>query len=119
MGKVLPETTAGDLKGGANHIIISGSEPKNGNYIHYEWPAGGTGASGGTDGSNAVRSYNEGDFNSIQSVETDHPKADGSALQKKRRVPHDRPRQDQRSLFPLPGIQKGSPVLQRNIDRYV
>ena len=39
------------------------------NYIHYEWPAGGTGASDGTDGSNAVRSYNEGDFNSIQSVE--------------------------------------------------
>ena len=70
MGKVAPEMTVGDLKGGANHIIISGSDPKHGNYIHYEWPAGGTGASSGTDGSNAVRSYNEGDFNSIQSVET-------------------------------------------------
>ena len=69
MGKVAPEMTVGDLKGGANHIIISGSDPRGGNYIHYEWPAGGTGASIGTDGSNAVRSYNEGDFNSIQSVE--------------------------------------------------
>ncbi|MEX2453188.1 MAG: hydantoinase B/oxoprolinase family protein, partial [Rhodospirillaceae bacterium] len=62
--------TVGDLKGGANHIIISGGDARTGNFIHYEWPAGGTGASAGTDGSNAVRSYNEGDFNSIQSVET-------------------------------------------------
>ena len=69
MGKVAPEMTVGDLKGGANHIIISGSDMRGSNYIHYEWPAGGTGASDGTDGSNAVRSYNEGDFNSIQSVE--------------------------------------------------
>ena len=69
MGKVAPEMTVGDLKGGANHIIISGSDIRGSNYIHYEWPAGGTGASDGTDGSNAVRSYNEGDFNSIQSVE--------------------------------------------------
>ncbi len=69
MGKVAPEMTVGDLKGGANHIIISGSDPRGSKYIHYEWPAGGTGASDGTDGSNAVRSYNEGDFNSIQSVE--------------------------------------------------
>jgi N-methylhydantoinase B len=69
MGKVAPEMTVGDLKGGANHVIISGSDPRGSNFIHYEWPAGGTGASDGTDGSNAVRSYNEGDFNSIQSVE--------------------------------------------------
>ena len=70
MGQVAPEMTVGDLKGGANHVIVSGSDGKGGNYIHYEWPAGGTGASAGTDGSNAVRSFNEGDFNSIQSVET-------------------------------------------------
>jgi N-methylhydantoinase B len=69
MGQIVPKMTVGDLKGGANHIIISGSDPKAGGFIHYEWPAGGTGASAGTDGSNAVRSYNEGDFNSIQSVE--------------------------------------------------
>ncbi len=70
MGKVAPEMTVGDLKGGANHVIISGSGADGRNYIHYEWPAGGTGASDGIDGSNAVRSFNEGDFNSIQSVET-------------------------------------------------
>ena len=70
MGQVVPEMLVGDLKGGANHILIAGPREDGGTWIHYEWPAGGTGASHGTDGSNAVRSYNEGDFNSIQSVET-------------------------------------------------
>jgi len=70
MGQVVPGMSVGDLKGGANHIHIAGPRDDGGTYIHYEWPAGGTGASVGTDGSNAVRSYNEGDFNSIQSVET-------------------------------------------------
>ena len=70
MGQVVPSMSVGDLKGGANHIHIAGPRDDGGTYIHYEWPAGGTGASVGTDGSNAVRSYNEGDFNSIQSVET-------------------------------------------------
>lgn len=70
MGQVVPEMSVGDLKGGANHIHIAGPRDDGGTYIHYEWPAGGTGASAGVDGSNAVRSYNEGDFNSIQSVET-------------------------------------------------
>ncbi len=70
MSQVVPEMSVGDLKGGANHVHIAGPRPGGGTWIHYEWPAGGTGASAGTDGSNAVRSYNEGDFNSIQSVET-------------------------------------------------
>lgn len=70
MGQVVPEMIVGDLKGGANHVIVSGPNPSGGDFIHYEWPAGGVGASQGVDGSNAVRSYNEGDFNSIQSVET-------------------------------------------------
>jgi N-methylhydantoinase B len=69
MGQVMPEMMVGDLKGGANHVHIAGTRD-GGTYIHYEWPAGGTGASSGVDGNNAVRSYNEGDFNSIQSVET-------------------------------------------------
>jgi N-methylhydantoinase B len=69
MGQVVPEMMVGDLKGGANHVHIAGPRD-GGTYIHYEWPAGGTGASSGVDGNNAVRSYNEGDFNSIQSVET-------------------------------------------------
>ena len=70
MGQVVPEMMVGDLKGGANHIHVAGPDPRGGTYIHYEWPAAGTGASQGVDGSSAVRSYNEGDFNSIQSVET-------------------------------------------------
>ncbi len=71
MSQVVPEMSVGDLKGGANHIHIAGPAPTGeGTYIHYEWPAGGTGASFGVDGNNACRSYNEGDFNSIQSVET-------------------------------------------------
>ncbi|NQU71574.1 MAG: hydantoinase B/oxoprolinase family protein, partial [Rhodospirillales bacterium] len=71
MAQVVPEMAVGDLKGGANHIHIAGPDVRgDGTYIHYEWPAAGTGASAGIDGSNAVRSYNEGDFNSIQSVET-------------------------------------------------
>jgi N-methylhydantoinase B len=71
MGKAVPHMVVGDLKGGANHIHIAGPDPRGGGtFIHYEWPAAGTGASAGTDGSNAVRSYNEGDFNSIQGVET-------------------------------------------------
>lgn len=70
MGQIVPAMMVGDLKGGANHVHIAGPRPKGGAFIHYEWPAAGTGASSGTDGSNAVRSYNEGDFNSIQSVET-------------------------------------------------
>ena len=71
MAQVVPEMAVGDLKGGANHIIIAGPDTRvAGGYIHYEWPAAGTGASVGVDGSNAMRSYNEGDFNSIQSVET-------------------------------------------------
>lgn len=70
MAQVVPDMSVGDLKGGANHILIAGPRDGGGTWIHYEWPAGGTGASDGVDGSNAVRSYNEGDFNSIQSVET-------------------------------------------------
>ena len=70
MGQVVPDMMVGDLKGGVNHIHIAGPRKDGSTYIHYEWPAGGTGASKNTDGSNAVRSYNEGDFNSIQSVET-------------------------------------------------
>ncbi len=70
VSQVVPEMSVGDLKGGANHVIVSGSDPAGGTFIHYEWPAAGTGATNGLDGSNAVRSYNEGDFNSIQSVET-------------------------------------------------
>src|SRR6185437_6120400 len=39
------------------------------NYLLYEYPAGGTGASLGRDGDNGVRSYIDGDFNAVWSVE--------------------------------------------------
>ena len=60
----------GDCKGTANHYHVSGGEDAVADpFILYEWPAGGTGGIAGMDGNNAVRTYLEGDFNSIQSVE--------------------------------------------------
>jgi len=65
-----PDRAVGDLKGGANHTHIAGyRRAGKEQFILYEWPAGGTGATATTDGSNAVRTYTEGDFNSIQSAE--------------------------------------------------
>ena len=58
----------GDVKGTANHVHItcqSGNEPR----ILYEWPAAGTGATRSNDGNNVLRTFAEGDFNSIHSVE--------------------------------------------------
>jgi N-methylhydantoinase B len=60
----------GDCKGTANHYHVSGgADEMSDPFILYEWPAGGTGGIAGMDGNNAVRTYLEGDFNSIQSVE--------------------------------------------------
>jgi N-methylhydantoinase B len=70
LGQALPERMVGELKGGANHVLVSGPMPDgDGIYILYEYPAGGTGASAGRDGNHAVRTYTEGDFASVQSVE--------------------------------------------------
>ena len=70
MGQAMPDKIVGDLKGGGNHIYISGMQPNNqASFLYYEYPAGGTGATGFNDGNNACRAYTEGDFNSIQSVE--------------------------------------------------
>ena len=71
LGQARPERLVGDLKGGANHMYISGSDPHSVDslYMLYEYPAGGTGASDGHDGIHATRSYVEGDFNALQSVE--------------------------------------------------
>lgn len=70
LAQAIPEQRVGDLKGTANHMHIGGRTDSNARtFIFYEWPAGGTGASKGRDGNNAVRTYTEGDFNSIQSVE--------------------------------------------------
>ncbi|MBT6275728.1 MAG: hydantoinase B/oxoprolinase family protein, partial [Chromatiales bacterium] len=70
LGQALPEKLVGDLKGGANHVYMSGPQPgTNGIFLLYEYPAGGTGASQGVDGSHAVRSFPEGDFNVVQAAE--------------------------------------------------
>ncbi|MCB1742928.1 MAG: hydantoinase B/oxoprolinase family protein [Gammaproteobacteria bacterium] len=70
LGQALPEQLVGDLKGGANHVYLSG--PKSGEdgiFLLYEYPAGGTGAVRGLDGNHAVRAFPEGDFNVVQAVE--------------------------------------------------
>ena len=69
LGQALPHYLVGGLKGGANHIMIGGSDSVRGEYLLYEYPAGGTGATMETDGGTVVRAFPEGDFNSVQSVE--------------------------------------------------
>ena len=70
LGKALPETRVGDLKGGGNHVYVSGPHPdRDGIFLLYEYPAAGTGATARTDGSHGVRAFPEGDFNAVQSAE--------------------------------------------------
>lgn len=74
LGQALPERLIGDLKGGANHVYMSGPRPsadgsKAGIFLLYEYPAGGTGATGSNDGNHVVRAFPEGDFNTVQSAE--------------------------------------------------
>jgi len=71
LAKAIPDRVTGDIKGTANHLYISGLYPQSGGtFIFYEYPAGGTGAFNEEDGNNAVRSFTEGDFGSIQPVES-------------------------------------------------
>ena len=70
LGHAVPEMIIGDGKGGGNHVYISGPRvDREGIYLFYEWPAGGTGATAYSDGNNAQRLFTEGDFNSINSSE--------------------------------------------------
>lgn len=66
-----PAYVAGDNKGSANHAYI-GSQDRSGRRrtIFYEYPSGGTGGFLEHDGSSAMRAWDEGDFSSIQPVET-------------------------------------------------
>ncbi|MBI1846939.1 MAG: hydantoinase B/oxoprolinase family protein [Candidatus Rokubacteria bacterium] len=60
----------GDIKGGGNHCYVGGPDPRDGGtFIFYEYPAGGTGAFEGGDGSSAVRAFTESDMTTIQPVE--------------------------------------------------
>jgi N-methylhydantoinase B len=70
LGQAMPEQLVGDLKGGANHVYISGPQPGlDGIFLLYEYPAGGTGATIAADGNHAVRAFPEGDFNVVQAAE--------------------------------------------------
>jgi N-methylhydantoinase B len=74
LGQALPKKLVGDLKGGANHVYMSGPQPgaaaeKAGIFLLYEYPAGGTGATATADGNHVVRAFPEGDFNVVQAAE--------------------------------------------------
>lgn len=64
LGKVIPESITGEVRGTSNHTYIGTSD-----FIFYEYPSGGTGAWDGSDGNVAVRAFNEGENVSIQSAE--------------------------------------------------
>ncbi|MCC7039208.1 MAG: hydantoinase B/oxoprolinase family protein [Burkholderiales bacterium] len=71
LSRALPDAIAGDVKGTANHCYVGGLNPAtNAHFIFYEYPAGGTGGYREADGSSAFRSFDEGDFSSIQPVES-------------------------------------------------
>lgn len=71
LGQAMPEKLVGDLKGGANHLYIFGPKlARRDLFLLYEYPAGGTGATKGRDGNHGLRTFLEGDFNAVQSVET-------------------------------------------------
>jgi N-methylhydantoinase B len=75
LAQALPKGISGDTKGSANHCSISGTW-RGKHYLFYEYPAGGTGGWNGGDGNSATRIFSEGDFSSIQpieSVENEHP----------------------------------------------
>lgn len=71
LAQALGGRVAGDIKGGGNHCYMGGDDPARGeSFIFYEYPAGGTGAFEGGDGSNAVRAFTESDMTTIQPVES-------------------------------------------------
>ena len=70
LAQALDGKVAGDLKGGGNHCYVGGPHPRTGEtFIFYEYPAGGTGAFDGGDGSNAVRTWTESDMTTVQPIE--------------------------------------------------
>ena len=71
LGKAVPDRLVGDLKGASNITAIGGPHPGRGrDFLHVEFPAGGTGAFIGADGNNTMRNFAEGDISSIQPVES-------------------------------------------------
>ncbi|MEK7715499.1 MAG: hydantoinase B/oxoprolinase family protein, partial [candidate division NC10 bacterium] len=70
LAQALGGKVTGDLKGGGNHCYVGGPHPRTGEtFIFYEYPAGGTGAFEGGDGSNTVRTWTESDMTTLQPIE--------------------------------------------------
>ena len=71
LAQALDGKVAGDLKGGGNHCYVGGPDPRlaGETFIFYEYPAGGTGAFEGGDGSNTVRAWTESDMTTLQPIE--------------------------------------------------
>jgi N-methylhydantoinase B len=70
LSQAIDGKVTGDIKGGGNHCYVGGSDPRTGGtFIFYEYPAGGTGAFDGGDGSSAVRTFTESDITTLQPVE--------------------------------------------------
>jgi N-methylhydantoinase B len=71
LAQALDGKVAGDLKGGGNHCYVGGPDPRHSGetFIFYEYPAGGTGAFFGGDGSNTVRAWTESDMTTLQPIE--------------------------------------------------
>ena len=70
LAPVMPEAITGETKSTANQMLISGQLPQTGRpFIFYEAPPGGTGGFDAHDGNAALRTFLEGDFGSLQSVE--------------------------------------------------
>jgi len=76
LASAAPRYVAGDTKGTSNHVLIGSENARRGRRtVFYEWPAGGTGGFLESDGSHAMRAYDEGDFGSImpaEAVEQEH-----------------------------------------------
>jgi N-methylhydantoinase B len=70
LGLAVAGKVTGDIKGGGNHCYVGGPDPRTGDtFIFYEYPAAGTGAFDGGDGSNTVRAFTESDMTTLQPVE--------------------------------------------------
>jgi N-methylhydantoinase B len=70
LAPVVPGRVTGETKSTSNQIFVAGHNVSSGeSFILYEAPAGGTGAFQGHDANHTLRTFNEGDFSAIQSVE--------------------------------------------------
>jgi len=70
LAPVMSDAITGETKSTANQMVISGQQAKDKRpFIFYEAPPGGTGGFKEHDGNAALRTFLEGDFGSLQSVE--------------------------------------------------